>query len=164
MAIIKSGDLKTLREKYKNLKIVYCSGTFDMTHVGHILFFEDCKKYGDLLFVNVGRDDTIKKLKGEKRPILNQYVRIKTIDSLKPVDFCFVNSEDSDEEKHDILRFVMENLKPNVYVVNEDAFDIKYRIKIVEEFDTKMEILPRYCPKEFENISTSNIIEKIKNL
>ncbi|MEK6889154.1 MAG: adenylyltransferase/cytidyltransferase family protein [Nanoarchaeota archaeon] len=164
MVVINIEDLPGLREKYKGRKIVFCSGGFDLTHAGHIIFFEDCKKLGDILVVGVGRDASLRKRKGDNRPILNEHIRLKTIDSLKPVDYVFINSEQLTGEILGTVRITFENLHPDIYVVNEDAFDIPTREKLSKENNVKMVVLPRWYPPEFEGISTSKIIDKVKKL
>lgn len=164
MAVISINDLKRIREENKGKKIVFCSGSFDLTHAGHILFFEDCKKHGDILVVAVGKDSSIKDNKGDKRPILNQYIRLKTIDSLKPVDYCYIDQTSMSGNKLYTIERAFENLKPDMYVINEDAFDIPYRKELSEKYRVKLIILPRTCPPEFDGISTSKIIQKIKEL
>jgi cytidyltransferase-like protein len=155
--------LREIRRKYNNKKIVFCSGSFDLVHTGHILFLEDCKSKGDILVVAVGNDKMLRILKGENRPIMNEYVRLKIIDSLKPVDYCFLDtfSNSSKENPNGVLNFTFENLKPDVYVINEDAFDIPYRENLCKNFNVKMIISKRTSPEEFENISSSKIIKKI---
>ncbi len=91
MAIVTLKDLAGIRKKHKHERLVYVSGTFDLTHVGHVLFFEDAKKQGDVLFVAVGDDATIRSYKGAERPVLNQHVRLKTVDAFKPVDFAMMD-------------------------------------------------------------------------
>ena len=164
MAIININDLKNIREEHKDKKIVFCSGSFDLTHAGHILFFEDCKKQGDILVVAVGKDSSIKDNKGDKRPILNEHIRLKTIDSLKPVDYCYIDPISMSGNKLYTIERAFENLKPDIYTINEDAFDIPYRKELSEKYGVKLIILPRICPLEFDGISTSKIIQKIKNL
>jgi len=164
MIILNIGELLQLRESNRDKKIVFCSGSFDLTHAGHILFFEDCKKLGDILVVCVGSDRLIKSLKGDKRPILNENIRLKTIDSLKPVDYCFINPCSPEEHPLLILEIVFKKLKPDVYVINEDAFNISYRLNLCKKYKVKLHILKRWCPSEFDSISTSKIIERINNL
>lgn len=164
MAIINPEKLPKIREKFKNKKIVFCSGSFDLIHAGHILFLEDCKKLGDILVVGVGSDILLKR-KGNKRPILNERIRLKTIDSLKPVDYCFIDNFSKKEHPLFILDSVFEKLKPDVYVINEDAFDIPYREEAAKKFNVKLVILKRWSPNDWgEPISTTKLIEKIKNL
>lgn len=158
-------DLPELRKNLKDKKIVFCSGSFDLTHVGHILFLEDCKKLGDILIVGVGGDISLRKNKGDKRPIFNEKNRLKIIDSLKPVDYCFIDDISHKGHPLSLIDFVFEKLKPDVYAINEDAFDIPYREKISRKFNIKLIILKRWFPKEFgEPISTTNLIEEIKKL
>jgi cytidyltransferase-like protein len=164
MVQITPAEFVKLREDFKDKKIVFCSGSFDLVHAGHVLFFEDCKKEGDILVVGVGCDRNIKDLKGDKRPILNEKIRLKTIDSLKPVDFCFLDNLPSAENPLEPLGLILETLRPDFYVINEDAFNISYRKEICQKLGINLTILKRTCPEEFENISTSKVIEIIKSL
>ena len=161
--IIGFEDLKKIRGRRRDKKIVFCSGGFDLTHAGHVLFFEDCKKQGDVLVVMVGSDIVVKRDKGEKRPILNEHTRIKLIDALRPVDYCFIDKL-LPLEAHplDYIDCVFAELKPDIYVVNDDAFDTPYRRIMADRHGVKLVILKRSCPPEFEKISTSSIIKKIK--
>jgi len=161
MSIIKVTDLSFLRGKNLEKKIIFCSGSFDLTHVGHVLFFEDCKKRGDILIVSVGGDKIIKDLKGNFRPILNQDIRMKMVDSIKPVDFVFLDEITTIEDPHEMFKFVFKNLKPDEYVINEDVSDIEKRKKLAKSFGIKMKILNRDCPKEFNFVSTTKIIDCI---
>lgn len=156
--------LPDIRKRYKNKKIVFCSGSFDLTHAGHVLFFEDCKKYGDILVVGIGSDKLIKTFKDGKRPILNNHLRLKMVDSLKPVDVVFLNQSKTTEHPQTINEAAFRNLKPDIYVINKDASDIPYRKAMAKKFGVKLVISDRRCPKEFENISTTKIIDKINNI
>lgn len=162
--IITHDDLPKIREQYKDKKIAFCSGAFDLTHAGHILFFEDCKKHGDVLVVCLGTDALTANVKGSGRPVLNQHIRLKTVASLKPVDYCYVDSAPLDQPPLTLLDMTFARLRPDVYVINEDASDIPYRREVSRRFGVELVILPRWCPPEFEDISTTKIIEKIKRL
>lgn len=164
MAYIKKQELQAVRERHKSQKVVFCSGSFDLIHAGHVLFFEDCKKHGDILVVMAANDAVLKKNKGPDRPVLNEHVRIKMIDSLKPVDYCLLDTV-ADETTHPLhcLHEIFDDLRPDVYVINDDAFDIPYREELVKKFSTKLVVLPRTAPPEFENISSTKIIEKLKS-
>lgn len=155
-------DLFKIREKHSRGKIVFCSGSFDLTHAGHILFFEDCRKLGDILVVGVGGDKIIRINKGMDRPILNEYVRLKTIDSFKAVDYCFLDDVSSKTKPFASVELALKQIRPNIYVINDDAYDIPYRKNIANKYGVKLVILKRRCPPQFKNISTSNIIKKIK--
>jgi cytidyltransferase-like protein len=162
MALVKYKDLPGIRNKFKDKKIVFCSGSFDLTHAGHVLFFEDCKKCGDVLVVGVGSDKLINKFKDDKRPVLNNHLRLKMVDSLKPVDLVFLNESKATEHPQTINEVAFRNLKPDVYVINKDASDIPYRKTMAKKYGVKMVILERRCPPEFGNISTTQLINKIK--
>ncbi len=164
MTYIKIKDLKDLREKNLKKKIIFCSGSFDLTHAGHVLFFEDCKKMGNILVVGVGSDRTIRELKGNNRPIINEDLRMKMVDSFKSVDYTLLDELAGKEDPHLIFKTVFENLRPDMYIINEDVKDIEERKKIAENFGVKLLVLKRTCPKEFDNISTTKIIDRIKGL
>lgn len=164
MTIITLEDLPRIREKYKDKEIIFCSGTFDLTHAGHILFFEDCKKLGDVLVVGIGGDSITRKRKGSNLPIFNEKIRIKTVDSFKQVDYTLIDYLSNETNKLLFLDVVFEKLNPDLYTINEDAFDIPYRISLCKKFGVELKILKRKCPKEFDEISTSKIIAKIKKL
>lgn len=169
MAIISERDFSKIRDRHNGEKIVYASGVFDLPHPGHVLFFEDCKKHGDVLVVGVSRGEkNVKERKGPGRPVMNFSMRLKMVDSLKPVDYCFAReSSDNNNEAGnplDFLEVVFKNLQPDFYAVNNDAFDMEYRKKLSEKYNVKFIILERWCPPEFENVSTTSLIEKIQTL
>ncbi len=166
-AIVSIKDLPRLRKKYRNKRIVFCTGCFDLTHPGHVLFFEECKKQGDLLVVCVSDDALVRKYK-KGRPIQNEHVRLRMVASLKPVDYCFLQPKTSFtslEQINDWIGDMFAKLKPDVYVINDDANGVPRRKQMMKEHpDVKMRILKRTAPKEFEKISTSGIIEKIRKI
>ena len=164
MTRVNFSDLEKIRAAHQHQKIVFCSGCFDLTHAGHVLFFEDCKKQGDILVVMVGSDKVVARDKGAQRPILNEHLRIKLIDSLKPVDYTFFDDlVPKTAHPLEYINTVLTKLRPNIYVVNEDAWDMDYRKKTTERLGVELVQLERWCPEEFEKISTTKIIEKIKN-
>ncbi len=165
MAKIAHKDLSRIRGKHKNEKMVFCSGGFDLTHAGHVLFFEDCKNLGDVLVVMVGGDKVMKHGRGDARPILNEQMRMKMVDSLKPVDYTIIDElVPVDQHPLQAIDNALEELRPDIYVINEDASDIPYREIVSKKHGTKLVILKRVAPPEFEKVSTTKIIEKIKGL
>lgn len=160
--IITHDNLKEIRKKFTGKKIVFASGVFDLTHPGHVLFFEDAKRLGDILVVQVGDDVSIRQIKGPERPLFNEQMRLKMISSLKPVDYCFLAHE-TDDIPFGATKTAFRNLKPDIYAINDDASDIPRRQELVAAHNfIKLEILKRVCPPEYENISTTKLIEKIK--
>ena len=134
-------NLPSIRRKHKNKKLVFCSGSFDLVHAGHVLFFEDCKRLGDVLAVGVASDMMLRRNKGKGRPVLNQHVRLKTIDALKPVDYCFLDQE-STHRDHLLkaIEEVFKRLRPDIYVINQDAFDMEYREMLAKKYGVKIKI------------------------
>ena len=96
-------------------KKVFVTGWFDMLHSGHITFFEEAAKYGDV-YVGLGSDETVFNLKG-RYPINNQDERKYIIDALACVKECQINSGSG------IMDFIkeIEKVKPHYFVVNEDG-------------------------------------------
>jgi len=153
-------SLASVREQNEGKIIVYASGAFDLVHAGHILFFEECKALGDILVVGVASDGVIQYNKAKDRPVLNQHIRLKTVDSLKPVDYTVLNNIPDLND----LRNIFSYLRPALYAINQDAWNISLREQIATESGVQIKILERICPREFENISTSGIIKKIRSL
>jgi D-beta-D-heptose 7-phosphate kinase/D-beta-D-heptose 1-phosphate adenosyltransferase len=71
-------------------KKIIVNGTFDILHVGHIALLEYARSLGDQLLVCIDSDRRVKELKGESRPINNQYDRIRMLCALRCVDMVWV--------------------------------------------------------------------------
>ncbi len=163
-------SLKTvagLRTLSSAKRIVFVSGSFDLLHARHICFLEDCKKLGDLLVVAVGPDAEIRKNKGEGRPILNEHIRLKMVDSLKPVDYAFLSNPSAPGEGLlSPLQEIFYLFRPDIWAINYDGEDLEGRHKVAREFGIRFVVLrsERDKPPEYEGVSTSSIIEKIRKL
>ena len=101
---------KILKTK-KNKKIVLVHGVFDLVHLGHIQYFNEAKKHGDILVVSLTGDKFVKK--GINKPHYDQYQRSKVLSSLSAVDYVTI-SDDFHAAK------VIQILKPNYYVKGPD--------------------------------------------
>lgn len=97
-------------------KKVFVSGCFDMLHSGHVAFFKEAAKFGDL-YVGLGSDNTIKELKG-RDTINSEQERLYMVKAIKSVKDAFINRGsgfmDFDED--------VQQLKPDYFVVNEDGY------------------------------------------
>ena len=100
---------KTLHAKKQS--IVLAGGCFDILHIGHIKFLEEAKKQGDVLFVLVENDKTIKKLKGKNRPINTQKDRSQILSHLSIVDYAIMLPVIDDDKAYDDLVI---NIKPAI--------------------------------------------------
>lgn len=76
---------KRLRKQHQ--KIVLVGGCFDILHVGHITLLEEAKKKGDMLFLLLESDETVKNRKGNNRPLQTQEERARVLSSLRFVDY-----------------------------------------------------------------------------
>lgn len=82
-------DLKYLVKQFKknNQKIVITNGCFDILHAGHITLLKKSKKLGDKLIVAINSDDSVKKIKGTKRPINSLINRMNVLSEIECVDW-----------------------------------------------------------------------------
>ena len=161
MSLIHHKELARIRRKFADKKIVFVSGVFDLIHPGHVLFFEDSKRLGDILVVQIGDDASIQKIKGPARPLFNELMRLKMVSSLKPVDYCLLAHE-TDDIPFGAIKTALGDLRPDIYAVNDDVSDILARSLMAAKYGVKLEILKRVCPPEFDKVSTTKLIEKIK--
>ncbi len=93
-----SSAAKKFLEQNKGKKIVFTNGCFDIVHVGHIAYLNHAKEQGDLLFLGLNSDQSIKRLKGSDRPINNQADRKFFLENLKAIDFVEIFDEDTPYE------------------------------------------------------------------
>ena len=106
--------LETIKKlQAQGKKIVATNGCFDILHVGHLRYLEASKALGDVLVVGLNSDKSVKRLKGESRPINNQDDRAEMLLALKPVDFVVIFDEDTAEE-------FLKSIKPSIYTKGGD--------------------------------------------
>lgn len=94
-------------------KVVFTNGCFDLLHYGHAKYLQDAKGKGDILVVAINSDASVKKIKGKRRPIVNEKDRLSLIAALESVDYVVLFSEPSP------LRLI-KTLKPDVLVKGAD--------------------------------------------
>lgn len=155
-------ELAVIREHHRGKRIVLVTGVFDLTHPGHILFLEAARALGDALIAGVGNDAQVGLLK-PGRPFWPQEWRALMIASLKPVDFCFIGPPETVEHPLKIVELAFDLLRPDVYAVNDDAFDIPYRRRLAERFSVMLSVIPLAAyPPEVRGLSTSALAERIR--
>lgn len=158
--VLKNEELGGLREKFAGKKIVFCTGCYDILQSGHAVFFNQCKEFGDILVVGVGRDVVIQQLKGPGRPVNPEINRLYLVAALQDVDYTVLNDSAVDEGKID-FRDVLERLRPDVFVLNQDDSGIEDKSELCRQLDIAIHFVKREVPEELEPTSTTRIIDKI---
>ena len=89
-----------LRAKLKenNKKAVFTNGCFDIIHRGHVTYLNEAKALGDILIIGLNSDASVKRLKGEGRPVNNEMDRAFVLNNLKSVDYVIIFDEDTPYE------------------------------------------------------------------
>ncbi len=150
---IKSIDKLTLiieDLKRNNKKIVFTNGCFDILHVGHTRLLSQAKKLGDILILGLNTDYSVRILKGENRPVINEKDRAEILSSLECIDFIVFFNEDTPLE-------LVKKIKPDVIVKGGDySADVVVGEDIVKAYGGKVVIIPL-----IEEYSTTKIIQKI---
>ena len=86
------GDLRAL---YEGKTIVFANGCFDLLHVGHVELFNFCRQHGDIVVVGLNSDESIRRLKGDGRPVNSIETRKAVLESITQVDHVIVFDEDT---------------------------------------------------------------------
>jgi D-beta-D-heptose 7-phosphate kinase/D-beta-D-heptose 1-phosphate adenosyltransferase len=140
------------RYREQGKRIVFTNGCFDILHRGHIAYLNRAKELGDLLVVGVNADASVKRLKGEGRPINALEDRIQVLGALSCVDHLV----GFDEDRPDTL---IRAARPHVFVKGGDyTVGTLPEAPLVRELGGAIEILPFV-----EDRSTSGIIDRIRS-
>lgn len=148
--IINRDQLSLIRNVYKNKKIVFTNGCFDILHVGHERYLRQASTLGDLLIVGVNSDKSVKRLKGPSRPINTESDRMELLSTMSFIDYVVSFDEDTPYN-------IIKDLLPDVLVKGAD-----YKLEnvvgrdIVESRGGKVELIEYVQGK-----STTNIINII---
>lgn len=139
--------------KSEGKKVVSTSGCFDIVHAGHVTYLEEAKTKGDVLIVLLNSDSSVRRLKGDNRPIVNEEERATVIAGLGCVDYVCLFDESTPCE-------MMSKLQPDIFIKGGD-----YKGKHIPEMD----VMSLYGGKVeyvsmIDGCSSTNIIEKIKGL
>lgn len=152
--IIDPEKIEILVKKVRSEKqlIVFTNGCFDIIHRGHIEYLAKAKQLGDILIVAINSDNSVRKLKGDKRPINRLNDRLYCIASLFFVDYVTYFDEMTPINLINVI-------KPDIHVKGGD-----YKVEELPEY----QVVRKYGGKikiiDFINgYSTSNIINKIND-
>ena len=140
----------------ENKKIVFTNGVFDIIHRGHVNYLFEAKKLvGDsgVLIVGVNSDNSVKRIKGVKRPIVSENDRVFVLSCLKPVDYVVIFDDDTPY-------YLIETIKPDILVKGADWEEDS--IVGAELVKRNGGVIKRIA--FIENNSSTNIIDKIIQL
>lgn len=141
--------LEQLRAEGK--RIVFTNGCFDIMHSGHVRYLGQAKSLGDVLVVALNTDASVKRLKGDSRPINTLDERARVMAGLEAVDFVTAFPQDTPIELLKVLR-------PEIYVKGGDYTREKLpEVPTVESYGGHVEIVSLV-----DGRSTTNVIKKIK--
>ena len=114
-------DEKNIDELISDLKknkksIVFTNGCFDILHAGHIDYLEKAKALGDVLIVGVNSDASVKRIKGEKRPVVKQKYRLRLLEGVQSIDHIMLFDDNTPLS-------LIKKISPNVLVKGADWKD-----------------------------------------
>jgi D-beta-D-heptose 7-phosphate kinase/D-beta-D-heptose 1-phosphate adenosyltransferase len=135
------------RLKTQGRKIIFTNGCFDILHRGHATYLQKAKELGDILVVGLNSDESIKRLKGEMRPVNPLEDRAFLLAALESVDYVVPFTEDT---PYNLIRHVY----PDILVKGADYADKEV---VGSDIAKEVRLIDLVAGK-----STSSIIEKIK--
>ncbi len=150
-------DLDTLKKQRQHAGqqekvVVMTNGCFDIIHAGHIHYLEQAKQLGDYLIVAVNDDDSVKRLKGDSRPVNHLQARMQVLQGLAAVDWVIPFSEDTPKN-------LICQLLPDILVKGGD-----YQIHEIAGHDCVQNAGGQVSVLDFvDNHSTSQIIERLQS-
>jgi D-beta-D-heptose 7-phosphate kinase/D-beta-D-heptose 1-phosphate adenosyltransferase len=139
--------------KSTNQKIVTTNGCFDILHVGHVRILNEAKALGDILVVGINSDESVRRLKGDSRPIVPENDRAEILANLQAVDLVTIFDEDTPVE-------FLQVAKPDIHVKGQDyTSKALAETPVVEAMGGSVKLLPLV-----ESKSTTALIGKIRAL
>ena len=146
-----SSSARKFLDLNKDKKVVFTNGCFDILHVGHLYYLNEAKALGDVLFMGLNADESIRRLKGEKRPVCNEEDRKFFLENLNAVDFVEIFFEDTPYE-------LITAVRPDILVKGGDykTEDI-VGYDIVSAYGGKVQTIPF-----LEGFSSSSLIDKLE--
>lgn len=144
-------QVKRLSEELKErgYRICLTNGSFDLLHIGHSMYLQRARSFGDFLIVGVDSDAKIRERKGEGRPLVPEDERLKMLTYQRAVGAVFLKSP---EHKRWTL---IDHVRPDVLVVTEDAYSPETVDKLRSKFKCHVEVLRRMA-----TVSTTGRLRK----
>ncbi len=153
--IIELDALIRQRNEFKSegRKVVFSNGCFDILHRGHVEYLQAAKELGDILIIGLNSDASIRRIKGEKRPIVPQEDRAIILSSLSCVDYVIIFDDDTPKK-------LIEALIPDILIKGSDwAIENIVGGEIVLENGGEVKTITLTKGR-----ATSNVIERILEL
>ena len=97
----------------RNKTIVFTNGCFDILHIGHIRYLKEAKAKGDILVLGLNSDASVKRLKGNDRPINNQKDRMDMLAEMEFIDYIVIFEDDTPLD-------LIKKVKPDILVKGGD--------------------------------------------
>jgi len=137
-------------EKARGKRVVFTNGCFDLLHAGHVKYLQKARCLGDLLVLGLNSDASVRRLKGEKRPLIGEDERAHILAALDCIDYVAIFDEDTPLE-------LITALKPDILAKGGDyTVDGVVGKDVVEAYGGRVELVSFVDGK-----STTNIIERI---
>jgi len=113
--VVSQSDALSRREQYRDegKKVVFTNGTFDILHRGHVEYLNKAREAGDVLFVGLNSDSSVRSIKGNGRPIMTENDRAYLLANLICVDYVIIFPEDTPLK-------LIQTLLPDVLVKGAD--------------------------------------------
>lgn len=105
-------------------RIVLTMGAFDFIHIGHFLYLEKARQYGDVLIVGVDNDAKVRERKGSERPIVHEDERVRMLTHVRHVDI--VTLKRHDDPKWALLKLI----KPDTLIATKDTYTKEQVMKL----------------------------------
>jgi len=152
--IVARETLESILEKKRGegQKIIFTNGCFDILHRGHIEYLSAARDLGDIFVIGLNSDESVRRLKGESRPAVDEESRALTLASFEFVDYVVVFTEDTPS---DLIRVV----RPDFWVKGTDYknFEELPEYRALMETGGKVKLIPLV-----EGFSTTDIYRKIQ--
>jgi D-beta-D-heptose 7-phosphate kinase/D-beta-D-heptose 1-phosphate adenosyltransferase len=140
-------------EKARDRRIVFTNGCFDLLHAGHVKYLQKARCLGDILVLGLNSDASVRRLKGEKRPLIGEEERAHILAALDCIDYVIIFGEDTPLE-------LITALKPDILAKGGDyTLEGVVGRDFVEAYGGRVELVSFVDGK-----STSNIIERVLEL
>ncbi len=140
-------------ERSRGRRVVFTNGCFDLLHAGHVKYLQKARCLGDILVLGLNSDASVRRLKGEKRPLIREEERAHILAALDCIDYVIVFDEDTPLE-------LITALKPDILAKGGDyTLEGVVGRDFVEAYGGRVELVSFVDGK-----STSNIIERVLEL